>query len=136
MKTKITLEAKRLGIDLIGFASNERFDNAPPKRKPTDIMTEAKTVIVLALRRINGPVINNHWTSYTPVHNGNDFRLNNAAYYLSCFIEENYCANAIPISANAPYSGQCCQRDSVLRCWKCREFVQLIKYLIQKGTII
>lgn len=104
VKAEITLESRKLGIDLIGIASIDRFKYAPSQHKPTDIMAEAKSVIVLAQRSLNGPMKHQHWTSYTVVHEGNDMRLNNAAYYLSRFIEENYQSNAIPIPANAPYS--------------------------------
>lgn len=103
IKADIISEARRLGADLVGVASSEGLKHAPPKHKPTDIMTKAKSVIVLALRCLNGPMQNNHWTSYTAVHEGNDARLNNIAYYLSCYIEEKHHANAIPIPANAPY---------------------------------
>lgn len=103
VKEKILLEAKRLGIDLVGVASIKRLSSAPPHHKPTDIMNEAKSVIVLAQKCIHGSMANSHWTSYTLVHEGNDSRLNNAAYYLSRFIEDNYSADAIPIPANAPY---------------------------------
>jgi epoxyqueuosine reductase QueG len=103
IKAEIVLKTKKLGVDLIGVASIERFDHAPHGHKPTDIMIEAKSVIVLAIRCLEGPMKNKHWTSYTMVHEGNDARLNNAAYYLSCFIEEEYMASAIPIPANAPY---------------------------------
>lgn len=103
IKIEVISEAKKLGADLIGVASSERFKIAPPNHKPTDIMANAKSVIVLALRCLDGPMKNDHWTSYTVVHEGNDVRLNNIAYYLSCFIEEKYHANAIPIPANAPY---------------------------------
>ena len=50
IKTEIVLKAKKLGVDLIGVASIERFDHASHGHKPTDIMAEAKSVIVLAIR--------------------------------------------------------------------------------------
>lgn len=103
VKADILLKAKQLGADLVGVASAERFGSAPHQHKPVDIMATAKSVIVLALRCVGGPMENNHWTSYTVVHEGNDARLNSAAYYLSCFMEEKYGAKVIPLPANAPY---------------------------------
>lgn len=47
-KSDIIVEAKRLKIDLIGFASIDRFVAAPANHKPTDIMPEAQFVIALA----------------------------------------------------------------------------------------
>ena len=103
VKSEIITKATKLGADLIGIAAAEELDHAPTEHKATDIMPKAKSIIVLAMRCLNGPIKNNHWPSYTVVHEGNDARLNNIAYFLSCYIEENYHANAIPIPANAPY---------------------------------
>ncbi len=50
IKTEFVLKTKKSGIDLIGVASIERFDHAPQGHKPTDIMIEAKSVIVLVIR--------------------------------------------------------------------------------------
>ncbi len=42
--------ARRSGADLVGIASVERFTDAPPMRKPEDLMPGAKSVIVAAVR--------------------------------------------------------------------------------------
>ena len=41
--------AHELGVDLVGFANIERFDEAPIKMSPKGIMPTAKTVIVCAV---------------------------------------------------------------------------------------
>jgi epoxyqueuosine reductase len=102
-KSEIIVEAKRLGVDLIGFASVDRFSAAPENHKPTDIMAEAQSVIVLAQKCLTGPMKNNHWTSYTTVHEGNIVRLDTAAYYLSSYLEERYGAKTVPIPSMTPY---------------------------------
>lgn len=103
VKSELIREAKRLGIDLIGIASIDKFVDAPQNHKPTDIMPDAKSVIVLAQRCLTGPIKNNHWTSYTSVHDGNIGRLDSAAYYLSRYLEEQYAVNAIPVPSMTPY---------------------------------
>lgn len=95
--------AQELGIDLMGIAPVDRFAAAPQGHKPTDIMPAAKSVIVLAMRCLSGPMKNKHWTSYTAVHEGNVGRLDSAAYYLARQLEEKHAANAIPVPAMAPF---------------------------------
>lgn len=102
-KAALIREAKKLGIDLVGIAPVGRFAAAPQNHKPTDIMPDAKSVIVLAQRFLTGPMKNNHWTSYTAVHDGNIGRLDSAAYYLSRHLEKKHAANAIPVPAMTPY---------------------------------
>lgn len=95
--------AQGLGVDLIGVAPVDRFAAAPQGHRPTDIMPGAKAVIVLAMRCLAGPMKNNHWTSYTAVHEGNVGRLDSAAYYLARYLEEKHAATAIPVPAMAPF---------------------------------
>ena len=37
--------AKKIGIDLVGFAARDRFDGIPANENPFSIAPEAKTVI-------------------------------------------------------------------------------------------
>jgi epoxyqueuosine reductase len=46
--------AKTVGIDLIGFASEERFEGVIPEENPFSIFPEAKTVILLGKRITRG----------------------------------------------------------------------------------
>jgi len=103
LKSEITAETKRLGVDLIGITSSARLGEAPPNHRPTDMMPEAKSVIVLARKFLSGPTNSKHWTSYTAVHDGNIARLDNDAYCISRYIEENYRANTLPVPAMTPY---------------------------------
>ncbi|MDI7260267.1 MAG: hypothetical protein QME90_10135 [Thermodesulfobacteriota bacterium] len=45
LKQKIQRLARENDIDLIGFSSVERFREAPPGKRPTDLLKDAKTVI-------------------------------------------------------------------------------------------
>jgi len=49
LKHNIQRLAKENDIDLIGFSSVERFKDAPPGKRPTDLLEGAKTVISLAI---------------------------------------------------------------------------------------
>jgi len=54
MKQYITDAAKRIGIDLIGFASRDRFACVDAQHNPFSIFPEAKTVIMLGKRICRG----------------------------------------------------------------------------------
>jgi hypothetical protein len=47
MRTYVLDAAKRIGIDLIGFASRDRFASVDAQHNPFSIFPEAKTVILL-----------------------------------------------------------------------------------------
>ena len=46
-KTAVKEAAKRIGIDLIGFASKSRFEGVDPQHNPFSIFPEGKTVIMV-----------------------------------------------------------------------------------------
>ncbi len=54
LTTRITEAAKRLGIDLIGFAPKARFEGVPAQNDPFSIFPEGKTVILLGRRILRG----------------------------------------------------------------------------------
>ncbi|MBQ9784049.1 MAG: hypothetical protein IJW29_00960 [Clostridia bacterium] len=54
MKTYVVDAAKRLGIDMIGFASRDRFASVDAQHNPFSIFPEGKTVILLGKRICRG----------------------------------------------------------------------------------
>ena len=54
LKAKITESAKKIGIDLIGFASKARFSDVDAQHNPFSIFPEAKTVIMMGKRICRG----------------------------------------------------------------------------------
>ena len=54
LKQKIEAAVKKEGIDLIGFASRDRFDPVDPAHNPFSIFPEGKTVIMLGKRICRG----------------------------------------------------------------------------------
>lgn len=54
LKQKIEAAVKKEGIDLIGFASRDRFDAVDPAHNPFSIFPEGKTVIMLGKRICRG----------------------------------------------------------------------------------
>ena len=54
MKKYVTDAARRIGIDLIGFASRDRFDGVDAQKNPFSIFPEAKTVILVGKRICRG----------------------------------------------------------------------------------
>ena len=53
-KTAVENAAKKIGIDMIGFASKSRFDAVDAQHNPFSIFPEAKTVIMLGKRICRG----------------------------------------------------------------------------------
>lgn len=54
IKTYVTDAAKKIGIDMIGFASRDRFATVDAQHNPFSIFPEAKTVIMLGKRICRG----------------------------------------------------------------------------------
>ena len=54
IKEKILASAKKIGIDLIGFASKERFNGVDAQHNPFSIFPEGKTVIMVGKRICRG----------------------------------------------------------------------------------
>lgn len=53
-KADILAAAKKIGIDLIGFASKSRFEGVDPQHNPFSIFPEGKTVIMIGKRICRG----------------------------------------------------------------------------------
>ena len=53
-KNEVLAAAKRIGIDLIGFASKARFEKIDPQHNPFSIFPEGKTVIMVGKRICRG----------------------------------------------------------------------------------
>ena len=53
-KTQVIEASKKIGIDLIGFASKSRFEKVDAQHNPFSIFPEAKTVIMIGKRVCRG----------------------------------------------------------------------------------
>ena len=53
-KQQLEAAAKRIGIDMIGFASKRRFEGIDAQHNPFSIFPEAKTVIMIGKRVCRG----------------------------------------------------------------------------------
>jgi epoxyqueuosine reductase len=80
--------SKKIGADLIGIASVERFEEAPEGHRPQDLLPDAQSVIVLA-KRIPYSVIQ---TIPSPYYSSTCSNINNQlrvlTYNITLFIEE------------------------------------------------
>lgn len=93
-----------LGVDKIGIANIERFQDAPDFSDPKNIMPRCKSVIVFLLRVprgcYRGIEEGTHWPSYTVFgYTGIARQLIQKGYYLSKFIEKSGYEAAIVTSA-------------------------------------
>lgn len=102
MKEKIKAAALNMGADLVGVASMARFTGAPSGFHPTDIMPQAKTVVVIAKKIPDHLVYSSHETAYTNTFQALLRRLDYIACDLAIFVEQNG-GQATPIPADDPY---------------------------------
>lgn len=100
---KVKEVAKKLGADLIGIASMERFEGAPKQMDPRYINPDAKALIVIALRiprgSLRGIEEGTYFLSYSSQGYGSINMIYNPfiLYHLTRFIEDNgYEATPIP----------------------------------------
>jgi len=114
---------KDFGADLVGIASVDRFDGAPPGHGPLDLMPQAKAVVVAGVR-IPDPVVDydeyhlkmtemkpelgiraNIENFYLQMgHFTLDMMLNIAATRLANYLEINHGLRSLP-TVNAQYTG-------------------------------
>ena len=105
-KTDVLNAAKKIGIDLVGFASKARFENVDPQHNPFSIFPEAKTVIMVGKRICRGTLRGiEEGTNFTDYHMYGrnwleDEFLAVAVYDLVRMIEDNGW-EACPISTQA-----------------------------------
>jgi len=110
---EIKEKAKALGVDLVGIASVDRFADAPEGKRPTDLLPNAKSVIVFGIRILDGvmeTLIKAYETQDKSIQGlfGTwgctsipSFHLGNVSMTLSKFIEQKYDAVAVPTSSGA-----------------------------------
>ena len=104
MREKLLERAKKAGADLVGIAPVERLAGAPEGHKPTDLMPEARSVIVLASRMPREVITNkSRLTFYTKAMATKVELLDQMAYEVASFLEDNG-AKALPVPADDPYT--------------------------------
>jgi epoxyqueuosine reductase len=103
LKEEIKEFAKKLGADLVGIASLDRYEGAPKQMDPRYINPEAKALIVLGLRiprgALRGIEEGTYFLSYSSQAYGsiNAYYMPFVLYHLTRFIEDNgYEATPIP----------------------------------------
>lgn len=94
--------AYQLGADECGIASIERFNNAPKGFHPTDILSDAKTVIIFGKQFPKGTFISKSTSPYTMARLQLIQEMDGLTLNLSCKIEEKG-KNALPIPSSEPY---------------------------------
>ena len=106
-KEEFKKAAHALGADLVGIASSERFEGAPPQADPRLLFPPAKSIIMLAKRIPRGVYRGieegTHWNAYARYGYGglNTRFLPKAVYRLSCWLEDRGW-EAMPMFAGAP----------------------------------
>lgn len=114
LKREIQDLARNLGADLVGIASVDRFGGAPEGFHPTDIMPQAKTVVVLARTfprevLINKKRLTTYYHVYQTLKNQLDLIAVQLANYLDSLGYRSY-----PVPTDDPYTAW----DEENRCGK------------------
>lgn len=93
--------ARRAGAHLVGIASAERFSSAPNGHKPSDILPNARSVIVVGLRVPLSIVRTIPSMLYEEAYDHLNKRLRSIIYDIVFYLENNG-FDAIPISPDEP----------------------------------
>lgn len=95
-KSELVAAAKERGLDLVGVANIERFENAPPRMHPASIFPECRSVIVVGKRILRGDwrgiEEGTYWPTYTYYgYHGllNSFFIPVGVYETACFLEDH-----------------------------------------------
>jgi len=98
---QIKEKAYSLGFELCGIASIERFSNIHPLSHPSSILTECKSVIVVARRFLSSTLNATSTIPYTIIRNLLSSSIDIQTIELSYFLEDNNYL-AIPTGAIEP----------------------------------
>lgn len=93
--------ALKMGADLCGIASVDRFDEAPKGYHPRDVLPSCKSVVVLAKKFLRGTLQCNSTIPYTVVRNILSARLDNMAVQICAELEDEG-VTAVPTGTNGP----------------------------------
>src|ERR1035437_4720874 len=94
--------AYQLGADVCGIADIQRFQNAPEGFHPTDILSNAKSVIVFGKQFPKGTFLAKSNAPYTMVRNQLIQQIDHLSLLLSSRIEEDGFLS-VPIPSSEPY---------------------------------
>jgi epoxyqueuosine reductase QueG len=93
----------KLGADVCGFASVDRFSNAPKGFHPIDIFEECKTVIVFAVALPKGLLQVDSRLIYAHFNEISCPMVDKIAFQTAIIIEKNYNKIAVPLPCDTPY---------------------------------
>jgi epoxyqueuosine reductase len=99
---KIKEISYQFGADVCGIANIERFQDAPKGFHPTDILSDAKSVIVFGKQFPHGTFISKSNAPYTLVRNQLIQKMDDLALIIVYKIEENGHVS-VPIPSSEPY---------------------------------
>ena len=94
--------AREKGADLVGIASADRLESAPPKHRPSDILPTARSIIVWAKPMPYGTIGFAPPTGYDNTMMELNSVLDQIAYEIAIWLEQQG-ATAVPIPADRPY---------------------------------
>jgi epoxyqueuosine reductase len=90
------------GADVCGIANIERFEHAPKGFHPTDILSNAKSVVVFGKQFLKGVFISSSNVPYSLVRNQLIQEMDNLAIKIAYLLEEKGYI-AVPVPSSEPY---------------------------------
>jgi len=103
MKEQIRELVLSFGADLCGFASTDRFHNAPLGFNPVDIYPDCKSVISFAVALPQGLTKVDSRLIYGYYNEKSCFEVDMIAFKSAKMIEEKFSCIAVPIPCDGPY---------------------------------
>lgn len=103
MKEKIRDLICRLGADVCGFSSIERFDDAPAGFNPRDLFPSCQTVIVFGIALPFGLIKVKPRLIYAHFNNDVTHRVDALAFEAAKKIELEWNATSVPVPCDGPY---------------------------------
>jgi len=102
LKDRLKKFAFSKGADLVGIAPVDRFHEAPEDHRPTDILPDARTVVVCAKRIPESVVMGEPATSYHQMMTVLTNQLDLIAFEVATYVEKQG-GKAIPVPSDDPY---------------------------------
>lgn len=100
LKKKVKKLAKEQGADLVGIAGIGRYDEAPPNMHPTNVLPNARSLVVIANRISRGALValgkGNHASYNCYGYGGLCEIMRKTMYSIMCFLEDQG-YTAVPI---------------------------------------
>lgn len=103
MKTELRKKILGLGADVCGFASIERFAEAPKGFHPRDLLPNCRSVIAFGIALPKGLLMADSQLIYAYFNNFTSPQVDWIAFQTAAFLEKTYHGTGVPLPSDGPY---------------------------------